>query len=258
MEYFNGSTANGVVRLLWSSASTPKQLVPQTQLYPTGATDTDPPTATVSNPITDGGYRTLTQATGTAFDAGSGVQQVRAVLYRYADNTYWNGTAWTATLAENAAAKSAPTGGTVNWTYSLPALSQGRYAVQAVATDNAGLKSSSAWVPFYIDNVAPTITINRPTAGTQYSTIGSAAGNTADSLSGVAWVRGRLVRASDGFYWTGSTWVATLTEVRCQGTTIWGYYFPALASGNYSWQVLASDKAGNISSSAPVNFTKVP
>jgi hypothetical protein len=254
MEYFNGSTANGVVRLLWSSASTPKQLVPQIQLYSTstGTGDITPPNAEVTSPNYDWSYKTLTQASGTASDSESGVQSVRGRVFRYADNTYWNGTAWTTTLADISVQ------GTTSWTFNLPALTQGRYAVRVVVTDKVGLTSESPWTPFYIDNIAPTITITRPTAGTEYSSIVSAIGTAADNGPGVAWVRGRLVRASDGFYWNGTVWQKGLAEVTAQGTENWGYTFPALTPGSYSWQTVASDWGGNVSTSAVVNFTKLP
>jgi hypothetical protein len=120
MEYYENSLG-AVAQLGWSSASTPKQIIPQSQLFSSsaltsGATakvtstssrpavpvvtppalDVVAPTVTVRTPVHNATYRWLESASGRARDVGgSRVQAVYGSLMRYSDNYYWNGTEWT-------------------------------------------------------------------------------------------------------------------------------------------------------------------
>ena len=253
LEYANLS-GGGDVKLYWSSPSTPKQLVPQSQLYYQSVTDTAPPTVNVAAPVSQYSYRSPLTASGNAIDSGSGVARVTALVYRAADNTYWSGSQWTGAVLENAAAFSV-NGDTATWNYNLPSLSQGLYAFQSAAQDAAGNKTYSSWIYFYYDVTPPNIVINTPVFGGSYASGVFASGTAQDVGPGVAWVRGRLRRSSDGFYWNGAQWTPAFSELAANGTTNWNVPFPPLAPGAYSFQALASDYVGNINYTAPNNFT---
>ena len=253
LEYANLS-AGGGVKLYWSSPSTPKQLVPQSQLYYQSVTDTTPPTVNVAAPSAQYSYRSALTASGSALDSGTGVTRVTALVYRAADNTYWNGSQWTSAVLENNAAFSV-SGDTANWNYNLPALTQGLYAFQAAAQDGANNKTYSPWIYFYYDVTPPNVVISTPVFGGTYASGVAGSGTAQDVGPGVAWVRGRLQRYSDGFYWNGGQWTPTFSELAANGTANWNVPFPALAPGNYLFQALASDYVGNITYTAPNNFT---
>ncbi|MBV9470426.1 MAG: family 16 glycosylhydrolase, partial [Abitibacteriaceae bacterium] len=326
MEYFDG-TGNAQAQLYWSSPSTPKQLVPTTQLSPYAATpvlsvpagtyytpqtitvsdatpgadihytldgtdptrsspqiasgatltfnnsttlkvaawhdgyftspinmavytivsDPIPPTVSVTAPIATYSYTSLPQATGTASDSGSGVQSVTGRLFRFSDNTYWNGSAWTATATE------LPGTGTTNWAVKLPILPDGHYTFRATVRDAAGNSTQSSVADFYIDTVAPSITITTPTAAS-FNNLPQAAGTAVDTGPGVAQVTGRLFRYSDNTYWNGSAWTATAAEVVATGTNNWTLPLPPLADGKYSFRASASDYVGNKASTTPFDF----
>jgi LmbE family N-acetylglucosaminyl deacetylase len=54
LEYFEGSSG-AVAKLLWSSASQPKQIIPQTQLYPPGLAN-ERPTVAITSPLPGASY----------------------------------------------------------------------------------------------------------------------------------------------------------------------------------------------------------
>jgi hypothetical protein len=96
--------------------------------------DLTPPSAGITAPVT-GTYSSFVQLTGTAADA-RGVAQVQVSVLRESDGQYWNGAAWAAGLAWNAAA------GTTLWNYTgitEAALQNGTtYLFNARAYDTAG------------------------------------------------------------------------------------------------------------------------
>ncbi|HEX8834487.1 MAG TPA: Ig-like domain-containing protein, partial [Abditibacteriaceae bacterium] len=210
--------------------------------------DTVAPTIALVSPKADYSYTKLASASGRTADA-TGVASVKALLFRYSDSLYWNGTAWTSSLAENAVT------GTTTWSYTMPTLADGRYSLQVVARDWAGNARYTAWTPFYIDTTAPSITITTPTQNATYSSLASATGTATDTGPGVAAVRARLQRASDSLYWNGSVWSTTRTDVLAQGTSNWTFALPTLSAGRYSIQILANDLVGNTTYSAPVDFS---
>lgn len=253
LEYANLS-GGGDVKLSWSSPSTPRQLVPQSQLYYQTVADTTPPTVNVAAPSAQYSYRSALTAGGSANDSGSGVARVTALVYRASDNTYWNGSQWTSAVLENAAPFNV-SGDSATWNYNLPSLAQGLYAFQAAAQDGAGNKTYSPWIYFYYDVTPPNVVINAPAFGGAYASGVSGGGTAQDVGPGVAWVRGRLRRYSDGFYWNGAQWTPAFSELAANGTTNWNVPFPPLVSGYYSFQALASDYVGNITYTAPNDFT---
>lgn len=108
--------------------------------------DSTVPSVTVKTPVGNGNYATLSSATGTASDGGSGLESVTAVLYRYGAGTtpagYWaGGSTWTTSYS---ASNERPASGTSNWSVALPTVLPMKYYVRATAKDKVGnIKSSS-------------------------------------------------------------------------------------------------------------------
>ena len=82
---------------------------------------------------------------------------------RPSDAKYWSGSAttgWQASVA-NLAASYTSTAGVWTSTATLPTWTDGQYAVQATATDNAGNRTTGAAVTFTYDATKPTVTVNQ-------------------------------------------------------------------------------------------------
>ncbi|TSC92970.1 MAG: hypothetical protein CEN89_335 [Candidatus Berkelbacteria bacterium Licking1014_7] len=117
--------------------------------------ETAAPTSTVA---TDGFYgpNTWIGISGTASDAGSGINQVKITLQRMSDLQYWNRTGWGVASSELTAA------GAESWSYALDKanLTDGvTYEIKAKATDKAGNTEATSTATFTYDTTAPTGTI---------------------------------------------------------------------------------------------------
>ena len=104
------------------------------------------------------------------------------------------------------------------------------------------------------DTTPPTIAFTTPRANYSYRTLASASGTATDSGSGVKSVGVRLLRASDSYYWNGSAWVSTVTELTATGTTSWSLALPPMTDGRYSLQARARDYVGLYSPLTSVSF----
>ena len=213
------------------------------------ALNSSAPSVSVSVPGVGYSYPTLPQISGVAAPtAGSDLQSVNSLLFRYSDSTYWNGTAWTSASAENLAL------GTTNWNFALPTLEGGKYATQAIARNSAGDKTLTPLRDFFIDKIAPTLIINTPKASTTYPTLSAASGTASDNV-GLKEVRATIYRQSDSTYWDGTSWTPNYTTFAAQGTTTWTANLPPLTNGNYSFEASARDYAGNTTYSGYLVFT---
>jgi chitinase len=188
------------------------------------AADWTPPTVTLQDPgaFTKGSI-TLT---ATASDAVSGVKNV-AIQVQAAQ-----GSAWT-TLCNDT---SAPY--TCAW--ATTSLAGGAYDLRAVATDVAGNTATSATVRTTVDNQAPTVAMTDP--GSRITGTKTFAATATDALSGVAQV---VIE-----YSTGSTY-STLCTVAAAPYSC-SYDTTKLANGTYSFRAVATDKAGNATTSAVI------
>ncbi|PQV63211.1 Glycosyl hydrolases family 16 [Abditibacterium utsteinense] len=247
VEYFEG-TGGASAQLLWQSASMPKGIVPQSQLF--SNLDNTAPTLTLAAPGPNYSYRSLS-ATGTATDADSGVARVFATLKRASDGLYWNGSAWGSAQASLGATLSG-----ANWTLPLGTLGDGRYTITVSALDKAGNSASLPARDFWFDNAAPTTAITTPANGASYATLSAASGNASDIGTGVASVSTAFLRSSDGLWWTGSAWSANYSEVKAtfDGTN-WKLAMPALSGGAYIFWAQSYDYAGNIGAWTRSDFT---
>ena len=211
--------------------------------------DTIAPVVRITSPVHTRSYNSLSQATGTASDAG-GVKNVKVRLSRVINSvtSYWNGTSWTSTAIAFAAT------GTTSWTFTLPTLPDGKYSLRATAWDVKGNVGTSSVADFILASSVPSVTILEPKPDNGYTSLPSANG-TASATNGVASVRCVLQRRNNGQYWTGgSTWSDSWTEVLANGTTSWAFTMPSLPSGYYTFWAVARDVNGSATTSNPVNF----
>lgn len=263
IEYFD-NTGAADIDLRWSSASTTRVTVPQSALFsrPLAAA----PTITMASPQPHYSYASLAGASGSAVDGGAGLAGVNGLVFRFSDSMYWNGSAWVASVPESAASTSASSGG-VNWSFGFPALSQGKYAVQATVRDRAGAAAFTEWVPFWIDTTPPQVAITAPTEGGMYASAVTAGGSASDAGPGIASVHATLAR-ENGMFWNGTGWTSAPFELPAfisnagnsdnPSAVNWALPLPSLLSGSYVLQGVARDFIGNVGFSPAVRFGVSP
>ncbi|WP_199724611.1 Ig-like domain-containing protein, partial [Corallococcus sp. AB011P] len=141
----------------------------------------------------------------------------------------FNGTNYPATL----------TGG--NWTVALPGpLADGTYTVTAVSTNSAGTNSPTATTNFTVDQTPPTVAIDAPVDGAILNTPNV---TVEGSSSGASYVTLTVGAASYG-------------PITVNGDGSWSFPLPGpLAEGSYTATAVATDAAGNTSTTATTNFT---
>ncbi|MDQ3814702.1 MAG: Ig-like domain-containing protein, partial [Armatimonadota bacterium] len=243
-----------------------------TEYIASGWVDSVAPGVTVTAPVLNKAYSSLTTATGTASDSGngggSGIGSVTVVLYRYAVGKtaagYWaGGTSWTTSYS---ASNERPATGTTSWSLTLPTLAAGQYYLRATAKDKVGNTTTSANIEFWIDSTVPaSVAFTSPASGATVGNLNTISGTAADNSggSGIARVDLLIKRASDNTYWTGSAWSATSTPLSTtlSGTTTITWTrnsgMPtgsSLPNGSYSLTATAYDKA-NLSKAVTITVT---
>ena len=229
--------------------------------------NTAAPTVSVSFPVnnTTYGANWSGSVTGSASsNAGSGtsVSSVGIAVKNTTTSKWWNGTSFSATSQTFVSAT-----GTTSWSLALASsnlVTGDAYAVVAQATDSAGNVGVSSTVNFTYNTAAPTVSVSFPVNNTTYganwsgSVTGSASSN-AGSGTSVASVGIAVKNTTTAKWWNGTSFSATSqTFVSATGTTSWSL---ALASINlvtgdaYTVVAQATDSAGNVGTSATVNFT---
>ncbi|MDR7083146.1 signal peptidase I [Arthrobacter ginsengisoli] len=163
----------------------------------------------------------------TLYSPGSTQYTVR-VEYSLAGTNKWN------TLCQNLAAP-------YNCTWSTGTFADGYYDLRAVATSGTPTYSETI-TDVLVDNRAPTVTMSDP--GTPLQGVATFAAAASDAHSGVAQVQIQYTRSGT------TTWLplCTVTEepYSCRFDTT------ALANVSYSFRALATDEAGNSTTSSAV------
>ncbi|MFL4475578.1 S26 family signal peptidase [Paeniglutamicibacter sp. MACA_103] len=166
--------------------------------------------------------------TATLHSPGSTAYAVR-VEYSSAGANKWN------TLCQNLLAPYRCTWPTVNF-------ANDAYDLRAVAVSGSTSTYSDTVTDVLVDNLAPTVTMSDP--GTPLRGVSTFAAMAADAHSGVSQVQIQYARTGT------STWaqLCTLTAApySCRFNTT------ALASASYSFRAVATDDAGNSTTSVPV------
>lgn len=178
MEYYD-HMGNASATLSWSSPSTAKAIIPQSQLYPV---TTLPPAVVMTSPTNGSTYTAAASVTMSA-DADSQFNSLNQVDF-YAGGSF--------------------IGSTTNLPYTLTAtgLTAGSYALTAVATDGSGISSTSGPVNITVSagSGAPYGLMSRPMAPAFFNmpTSGASSIPTKLSLTGVFGDTGNLA-PSAGF-----------------------------------------------------------
>ncbi len=174
-------------------------------------------------------------ATASEPTGGNGLASVQ---FQYSSN---GGTSWTNAGAEE-------TSGPFGLTFTT-ALADGSYEARAIATDNASNSTTSSVVSFTIDTVAPTITMTAPANGSDTNVNKPTLTATAsDNNGGTGLASVQFQYSSNG----GTTWTnAGAAEM----SGPFGFAFTgALADGSYEARAIATDNAGNNTTSSIVSF----
>lgn len=132
---------------------------------------------------------------------------------------------------------------TCTWVTTGNAYTQGEsYDLRAVATAGSSSTTSAVVVDVLVDNVAPTVTMQDPGA-TLRGTVTLAATAT-DTMSGIASVQLQYQRSGTSTWTTACT--LSIDPFSCR------YDTTQLADGTYSFRAIATDAAGNVTTSAVV------
>jgi hypothetical protein len=190
--------------------------------------NTIPTSATIDNPGTPlDGSVTLS---GTGADAGSGMASMR-FEYKLSAGTTWS-TACTDTTPPSP----------FSCTWDTTTVADGTYDLRAVAIDAAGnTRTSTAVTARVIDNTAPTVSVTAPGMFRTSTTVNAAAGDNV----GVQSVAIQYSVAGAGSYATICT--DSSSPYSCNWNAA------ALADGAYDVRAIATDTAGNQTTSAVVS-----
>jgi hypothetical protein len=197
---------------------------------PSTRIDNGGPTVAITFPVAAGQYNvagwsagcTVPGFCGSAADPGSGLDSVEYSLRRSSNGLYWNGTAFAASTETFVAASFA----SGSWSAPFPAVSfpaDGSYVVRARASDVAGNLTTLATRTFTLDTVPPNTTMS--SAPPALST---------DSTPTFTFT------SSQG----GSTFTCRMdagSAVPCTSP----FTSAALADGQHTFEVYATDPAGN-------------
>jgi hypothetical protein len=193
--------------------------------------DNTAPTANATNPGTY--VRGIVSLGGTATDAGSGIASMTL------NGRGVGAGAWVTVCTS--------TTSPLTCTYDTATIPDGAYEVQLVVTDNAGNTTTTPTVtPINVDNTAPTVTMTDP--GTPLSGTDPLSSTTADA-SGIASVQYQY-KTSAGTVWTNAC-LASTTPFTCNFNTA------SVADGLYDFRAIATDLAGNQTTSASVTNRRI-
>ena len=194
--------------------------------------DSTNPSSTVTFPTSGGVYGNGSWSTpaGTASDTGgAGLLRVEVSIKRVSDNQYWNGTAF-ADGTENWRTAT----GTASWSLAFPSSNfpaDGDYVFRVRAVDNASNTEAANSYTVTLDNAPPNTSI---TAQPNDPTNATAASFSFTSSEGGSTFECQL----DGSSWTACTSPKSYT---------------GLTQGSYTFDVRATDGAGNTDAS-PASF----
>lgn len=193
--------------------------------------DNTAPTASATNP---GAYvRGSIVLGGTATDAGSGIASLQL------EGREVGAPAWAVVCASATSPLNCP--------FDTLGVPDAAYEVQLIAIDNAGNQTITPIVgPINVDNTAPTVTMTDP--GAAIGGVVPLASTTADA-GGIATVLYQY-KTSAGTIWNTAC-TGAVTPFTCNFNTV------PLAAGLYDFRAIATDLAGNQTTSAAVTGRRV-
>lgn len=137
------------------------------------------------------------------------------------------------------------------WTFTTATLGQGAHPINVTVTDPAGNVSGTTSATVTIDTVAPVAITGLAAANNNGGTPVAIAANSSTNdntpqFSGTA-EAGSIVKVYDGSILLGS--------VTAGSNGAWSFTSPTVADGNHTFNVTATDAAGNVSPNASIAFT---
>ena len=220
---------------------------------PTTPPDRIAPTGGFTSPVNGAILRALPALRGQMSDneGGSGLAGALVTIQRF-DGKTWSGNSWESALQRVPALSNAN-----NWGYNtVPSganLPDGSYRMAVWPLDRAGNRGLNI-IGVRIDATPPQLQWASPTVGENTLEKPLIYAVRALDSSGLASVEVALQRASDGAYWNGREWGLTLVRLK---TAYGGAYWvlrvgappsSALEAGDYGLLAVATDRAGNQSS----------
>lgn len=226
VDYYDHTEAASM-QLFWSCASTPKQLVPQSQLYVLSQ-----PAAPTFAP----GPRTYSTPQNVAITSTTANSVIRYTI---------DGTPPSASSPVLAA------GATVR--IGMNTVLRARAFVDGSIPSNT---RTGQYLFTYTDTTGPSLAFKSPVANASVQSLSSVTGTVADAQSGLSHIDLVIKRLSDGFRWTGTTWINQEYGVAAtiSGNT-WSVTsgLPSgtnLKPGSYELKAVGYDLAGNVTNKA--------
>jgi hypothetical protein len=212
--------------------------------------DTLSPNSTLTFPINNEYYNSLSNITGTSVDTetGSGVVKTDISIKHLTDDYYWNGLVWSSGVNWLTA------NGTSQWIYNLSLIvwhSGASYFIQSRATDLAGhVEQPSGGNYFNMDLTPPSSLIIIPPDKQWVNNLIFITGSSLDTGgSGLDKVEVCLQRVSDGLNWSGTDWHYDEYWLIASGTDQWSYNVSEVewtTSEQYIIRSRATDQINNI------------
>jgi len=160
-----------------------------------------------------------------------------------------------------------------NWTYSfdgginntgptstqtlnetLSGLADGSHNATVYVEDDNGNVGTET-VNFSVDTTAPTVSINSPSEGAEFSSSPTISGSSSDATGTVSNVEVKIADSS-GNTWDGSSFTSSTTWVTASGTNSWTYDTTGISSeGSYDVSARATDDSGNTGTTADPAIT---
>jgi RHS repeat-associated protein len=242
----SGTSTSGTYTFSWASVAAGSYSVTAKATDSTGTTTSSAvsltvnanvaPTVSITSPASGSTFTAPAAITLTATSADTGGGTISQVQFFRGGTTLIG----TATLSGGTASNGTYT---FNWT----SVAAGSYSVTAKATDNGGLVTTSSAINLTVAaNVAPTVSVTSPAAGTVFASPANITltANAADSNGTVSQVQ---------FFRGGSTLIGTATL--SSGTSASGTYtfnWNNVANGNYSITAKATDNNSAVTTSSAV------
>ena len=193
--------------------------------------DTTAPTVTIDTPVEG---KTLTTS-DVAFNASA--DESGNWTYSFDGGTNNTGPISTQTLNET-----------------LSGLADGSHNATVYIEDDSGNVGTET-VNFSVDTTAPTVSINSPSDGAEFSSSPTISGASSDATGSVSSVEVKIADSS-GNTWDGSSFTSSTTWVTASGTNSWTYDTTGISSeGSYDVSARATDDSGNTGTTADPAIT---
>jgi hypothetical protein len=213
--------------------------------------DSIKPTSTINMPGNNSVQASLSFIQGSASDVGgTRVYYTEILLERTNDNYYWHGSNWSSSKTWRRAQ------GTVSWSFttgkSMWTLGA-KYRVQSRACDGANNKEIPSWgTIFYIQSTSfkVTSTINTPSNNSLLNQLNKISGiASAPSNASVTKVEVCIKYLTSNNYWSGSSWITSITWLTATGTASWSYNSASVtwsSNTKYLIRSRATDNKSNV------------